>query len=129
MARMVSCALMSASSSVSPSVTTSGRAGTSTVKPPPSWGSRMTEKLKFCDIGLFLRSLQVHQIDQTHARDEIYRCPEHPVRGNNVRPGPNAPLMRVKEGRAATKTDHRHESPHVEANPSEQTVAANETGE
>jgi hypothetical protein len=45
MARMASCALASASFSSSPSVTTSGSAGTSTVKPPPSCGSRMTEKL------------------------------------------------------------------------------------
>src|SRR5215472_14274452 len=50
MARIASSALASASCSVSPSVTTSGRAGTSTVKPPPSCGSRMTEKLKFRDI-------------------------------------------------------------------------------
>jgi hypothetical protein len=42
---MASSALVSASCSVSPSVTTSGRDGTSTVNPPPSCGSRMTEKL------------------------------------------------------------------------------------
>src|SRR6516165_8077063 len=44
-ARIASSALASASCSVSPSVTTSGSAGTSTVKPPSSWGSRITEKL------------------------------------------------------------------------------------
>src|SRR4029077_18187850 len=44
-ARIASLALAKASPSVSPSVTTSGKAGTSTVNPPPSCGSRMTEKL------------------------------------------------------------------------------------
>src|ERR1700735_934317 len=46
---MASSAISSASASVSPSVTTSGRAGTVTVKPPSSCGSRTTVKSNFCD--------------------------------------------------------------------------------
>ena len=45
----------SASCSVSPSVTTSGRAGTSTVNPPLGCGSKMTEKLWLIGIGGFAR--------------------------------------------------------------------------
>jgi len=43
---------------VSPSVTISGSAGTSTVKPPSACGSRTTAKVRSCATMLLLRSIE-----------------------------------------------------------------------
>jgi hypothetical protein len=55
---MASSAIAMASASVSPSVTTSGSAGTLTVKPPSGCGSSITVKLNLSDMTVLLTSLE-----------------------------------------------------------------------